>query len=217
MLQYDYMNKNFIIFLIAVFLLFGGGFYYRYKTNAADERGATKLMRSFEQETEQQKVLRMIRHADNLNERDKSGRTALFYAVQHHAEPEMIGQLIKQGADTTVTDSIGQTVLMVAARYNASELVLGQLIAAGAPINATDRDGYTALSIAAQFSTPGMVKKLLRAGADPDIKPADGQSIAEILTKNEKFSDAEKEDYVLALKVLSIIGPRPRIATEKEK
>ncbi|WP_428075290.1 ankyrin repeat domain-containing protein [Candidatus Avelusimicrobium luingense] len=211
------MNKNFTIFLVVVVLLFGGGFYYRYKTNAADERGATKLMRSFEQETEQQKVLRMIRHADNLNERDKTGRTALFYAVQHNADPEMIEHLIKQGADTTITDSIGQTVLMVAARYNMSEPVLGHLLSAGAPINAADRDGYTALAIAAQFNTPGMVKKLLRAGADPDIKPADGQNIADILAKNEKFSDTEKEDYALALKVLSIIGPRPRIATEKEK
>lgn len=211
------MNKNFIIFLIAVFLLFGGGFYYRYKINSADERGATKLMRSFEQETEQQKVLRMIRHTDNLNERDKSGRTALFYAVQHKAEPEMIEHLIKQGADATVTDSTGQTVLMVAARYNSSEPVLGVLISSGAPINATDRDGYTALSIAAQFNTPGMVKKLLRAGADPDIKPADGQNIAEILTQNEKFSDTEKEDYALALKVLSIIGPRPRTQAESGK
>lgn len=211
------MNKNFIIFLVAAFLLFGGGVYYRYRTNAADERGATILMRSFEQNTEQQKVLRMIRHADNINERDKSGRTALFYAVQHHAEPEMIGQLLSNGADVTLTDLTGQTVLMVAARYNPSEEVMEKLLAAGAPINATDRDGYCALAFAAQFNTPVIVKKLLRAGADPDIKPTDGQSITDILAQNEHFSDTEKEDYALALKILAIIGPRPRVIAGQNK
>ena len=120
------MNKNFIVFGVAAVLLFGGGLWYRYKSNAADERGATKLMRSFEEETDQQKVLRLIRHADNVNERDKSGRTALFYAVQHGANAEMIRQLLRMGADTSITDTTGQTVLMVAARYNQGEDVLVQ-------------------------------------------------------------------------------------------
>ena len=207
-----------MIFVGVALLLFGGGFLYRYKTNAADERGATKLMRSFEEETDQQKVLRLIRHTDNVNERDKSGRTALFYAVQHAAEPEMIRHLLQMGADTSVTDSTGQTVLMVAARYNNSESVLSQLLMAGAPVNSADRDGYTALMYAARYNTPGIAKKLVRYGADPDIKTPDGQSAAALLAENKNFSDAEKEDFLLAFKVLSIIGPHPRgfISSEKK-
>lgn len=199
-----------MIFVAAALILFGSGFFYRYKTNAADERGATKLMRSFEQETDQQKTLRLIRHTDNLNERDKSGRTALFYAVQHKAEPEMIHHLLRMGADTSVTDATGQTVLMVAARYNNSERVLGQLLLAGAPVNSADRDGYTALMYAARYSTPGIAKKLVRYGADPDIKSPDGQSAVALLAENKNFSDSEKEDFALAFKVLSIIGPHMR-------
>ena len=210
------MNKNFVIFVVVALFVFGGGFFYRYKTNAADERGATKLMRSFEEETDQQKVLRLIRHSDNVNERDKSGRTALFYAVQHAAEPEIIRHLLQMGADTSVTDSTGQTVLMVAARYNNSEAVLSQLLTAGAPINATDRDGYTALIYAAQYNTPAIAKKLVRYGADPDIKTPDGKNAVGLLTENKKFSDAEKEDFSLAFRVLSIIGPHPR-GTKTEK
>ncbi len=205
------MNKNFVILLIAVGVLFGGGFWYRYRVNAADERGATKLMRSFEQNTDSREVVRLIRHSDNVNERDKSGRSALFYAVQHKAEPDMVLHLLRRGADTTLTDTTGQTSLMVAARYTDSEEVLAQLLTAGAPVNASDRDGYTALMFAAQYNTPGMVKKLLRAGADPELKTPDGTTAAALLEKNEKFSKEEKADYLLAFKIISIIGPQPRL------
>ena len=204
------------MFGVAAFLLFGGGLWYRYKSNAADERGATKLMRSFEEEIDQQKVLRLIRHADNVNERDKSGRTALFYAVQHGAKEEMIHQLLRMGADTSITDATGQTVLMVASRYNQGEEVLMHLLAAGAPLNAVDRDGYTALMYAAQYNTPGVVKKLLRGGADPDIKTPDGKKAVFLLEENKNFSKEEKADFTLAFKVLSIIGPRPPVFVGKE-
>lgn len=209
------MNKNFIVLLIAAMLLFGGGAWYRYRVNAADERGATKLMRSFEQETDQRELVRLIRHTDNVNERDKSGRSALFYAVQHRAEPGMVHQLLRSGADTTVTDITGQTALMVAARYSDNEEILTQLLLAGAPVNAADRDGYTALMFAAQYNTPGMVKKLLRAGADPDIKTPDGKTAGTLLAENGKFSKGEKEDYLLAFRVLAIIGPQPQVAADK--
>ena len=210
------MNKNFIIFTLAALILFGSGFWYRYRTNAADERGATKLMRSFEEETDQQKMLRLIRHTDNINERDKSGRTALFYAVQNAADPEMIRHLLRMGADVSVTDFEGKTSLMVAARHNPSEQVLLQLLVAGAPINATDREGHTALMIAAQHNTPGVVKKLVRFGADPDITAPDGKNAAKLLAENQKFSKEEKENYLLAFKVLSIIGPHPRVLPEQK-
>lgn len=205
------MNKNLAVFLIAAALLFGGGFYYRYRVNAADERGATRLMRSFEQDTDQREMVRLIRHADNVNERDKSGRTALFYAVQHKAEPDMVRRLLRSGSDTAVTDMTGQTALMVAARYSDNEEIIMQLLEAGAPVNTSDRDGYTALMFAVQYNTPGVVKKLVRAGADPDIKTSDGKTVADLLTQNEKFSKEEKEDYTLAFKVLSILGPQRRL------
>ena len=204
------MNKNFLIFVIAAILLFGGGFWYRYRVNAADARGATKLMRSFEQPTDKREVVRLIRHSDNVNERDKSGRTALFYAVQHKAEPEMIRHLLRSGADTTITDTTGQTALMVAARYNDSEEVVADLLEHGAPVNATDRDGYTALMFAAQYNTPGVVKKLVRGGADPDIAAPSGENAGALLAENEQFSKEEKADYLNAFKVLSIIGPHVR-------
>lgn len=212
------MHKNITIFVVALILLFGGGFWYRYRQNATDERGATKLMRSFEEEeTDQQKLIRLIRHTDNVNERDKSGRTALFYAARRSTDAEPVSFLLRMGADLSVTDELGQTSLMTAVRYNSSEKVLAQLLVAGAPINAADHDGFTALMIAARHNTPGIVKKLVRAGADPDIKNKEGKTAADFLAENKKFSEEEKNDFLLAFKVLSIIGPHPRGFISGEK
>ena len=206
------MHKNLIVFLIGFGVLFGGGFWYRYRENATDERGATKLMRSLEaEETDQQRLFRLIRHSDNVNERDKAGRTAIFYAVRRPANPETIHHLLQMGADVTVTDEKGQTPLMVAVRQNSSETVLMQLLAAGAPINTADHAGFTALMIAAQYNTPEIVKKLIRAGADPDIKNKEGKTSADFLAENKKFTEEEKADFLLAFKILSIIGPKPRL------
>jgi len=198
-------------------VLFGSGLWYRYRTNAADERGATKLMRSFEQAAEKQRVLRMIRRSDNLNARDKAGRSALFYAVRHTDDAKMIQHLLQMGADATLVDITGQTALMMAARYNPSEEILMHLLAAGAPVNTVDNAGYTALLFAVRYNTPGVVKKLLRAGADADTKTLDGQTVVELLAENDKFSQEEKEDYALAFRVLAIIGPHPRGFINGEK
>ena len=206
------MHKNFIIFLVAIVLLFGGGFWYRYRSNAADSRGATKLMRSFEQETDKRVMMRLIRRTENINERDKAGQTALFYAVAHGSDLEIISHLLRMGADATITDKQGRTVLMPAVRQkNAPELV-DLLLVAGVNINAKDAAGQTALLEAAEYASPAVVKKLLRAGADPDLTAADGKTAAELLEANEQFSKEEKANFRQALIVLSIIGPLPRTA-----
>ena len=206
------MSKNFLIFLVLAALLLGGGAWYRYRMNAADSRGATKLMRSFEQDTDKRAMMRLIRHTENVNERDKAGQTALFYAVEHKADLEVIRHLLRMGADVTLTDKQGRTVLLPAIRQaNAPELI-DLFLTAGVDINAADKKGQTALLVAAQHASPAVVKKLLRAGADPDLAAADGKTVAELLEANEQFSKEEKDNFRQALIVLSIIGPLPRTA-----
>lgn len=205
------MNKNFVIIVGAVLLLFSGGFFYRYRSNAADERGATRLMRSFEQETDEQAQLRLIRRANDINEQDRYGRTALFYALRHDADPQMVRHLLRVGADVNIKEATGQTVLMWAARYSSSPDVLQQLLTAGAQVNEASREGYTALMLACQFNKPEMVKVLVRAGADCDLKNENGKTAGAFLAENKRFSEVEKADFLLAFKVLSIIGPRPAV------
>ena len=196
------------IFWIAFFiLLLAGGFYYRYRTNAADERGATVLMRSFEQPTDTRQLMRLIRHTKDMNEKDKAGQTALFYAIRHTGDVKMVRRLIESGADVTSADNSGQTALMLSVRNNPSLEILEELIVRGSPINAADSKGQTALLEAAQHGTPSMVKLLLRGGANPEVKNAEGKTAAELIQENERFSEQEKTDYRQAMLVLAIVRP----------
>ena len=199
------LNKWFWIIILVAGL--AGGFYYRYRTNAADERGATVLMRSFEQPTDTREVIRLIKHTKDMNEKDKAGQTALFYAVRHTEDVELVRRLIESGADVASADNSGKTILMLAVRNNPSLGILQELITQGAPVNAVDKNGNTALLIAAQHGTPGMVKLLLRAGADPEMVNKEGKNASALIGENERFTDEEKENYRQAMIVLSILGP----------
>ena len=202
------MNWTKIFWIVILSAGLAGGFYYRYRSNAADARGATLLMRSFEQPTEPRQMMRLIKHTKDMNEKDKAGQTALFYAVRHSGDVDLIRKLFEAGANPASLDNSGRSVLMVAVRNNPSLEILEELLLKGAPVNAVDKRGNTALLEAAEHGTPGMMKLLLRAGANPDVTNNEGQTVAELLAKNGRFSQQEKDDYRQALLVLSILGPR---------
>lgn len=199
------MGKFFWIIILALGLL--SGLYYRYHKNAADERGATLLMRSFEQPIDSREMTRLIKHTKDMNEKDKAGQTALFYAVRHTGDVELVRRLIESGADVTSTDNFGRTALLVAVRHNPSLEILQELILHGAPVEAADKNGQTPLLEAAERGTPGMVKLLLRAGANPEAVNKQGKTTAALISENERFTEEEKANYRQALVVLSIIGP----------
>ena len=201
------MNLSKIFWIVVLTLGLAGGFYYRYHKNAADERGATVLMRSFEQPTDTREVIRLIKHTKDMNEKDKAGQTALFYAVRHTQDVELVRRLIDSGADVASADNSGRTALMLAIRSNPSLEILQELIVRGAPLEAVDKKGQTALLEAAQHGTPNMVKILLRAGANPEVTNKAGKTVATLISENDKFSEEEKENFKQALIVLSIIGP----------
>jgi ankyrin repeat protein len=209
-------EKAYKIFWIAVaVLLIAGGFYYRFRTNAADERGATVLMRSFEQPTDKRAVMRLIKHTKDLNKKDKAGQTALFYAVRHNSDMEIVRKLLDSGADVNCVDKAGRTALMLAARHNASLEIVRELLRRGALVEVVDNKGQTALLDAAQYATPLIVRALLRAGADPEAANKDGKTAADLISENEKFTDEEKNNYRQAMVVLSIIGPLRVIEPDK--
>lgn len=204
-----------IFWAVVLALGLAGGFYYRYHKNKADERGATVLMRSFEQPTDTREVVRLIKHTKDMNEKDKAGQTALFYAVRHTGDVELVRRLIDSGADVMSADNSGRTALMVSVRNNPSLEILQELIARGAPVEATDKKGQTALLEAAQYGTPDMVKILLRAGANPEVVNKEGKTVHALISENKRFSEEEKENFKQALIVLSIIGPIRAIEPSK--
>ena len=204
------MNKHITIVLIAVIIILAGGLYHRYRVNAADERGATQLMRLLERPGEKRIPKRFLKNNKEINAQDKAGQTALFYAVRNEADRELVRRLLEAGSDVTLTDNNDQTVLMEALRQNSSLGVVMELLHHGVPVNAQDNEGNTALLIAVETGRPETVKALLRAGADPEIANQAGQLAPLLVMQNKNFSDEEKNLYHQAMLVISIIGPRPR-------
>ena len=196
-----------IFWAVVLALGLAGGFYYRFHSNAADARGATVLMRSFEQAADKREVIRLIKHTKDLNKKDKAGQTALFYAVRHNRDIDLVRQLLDAGADVNCADKMGRTALMLAARNQVSLDILKELLTRGALLEVADKNGQTALLEAAQHADPATMRLLLRFGADPEATNKDGKTAADLMSENEKFTEEEKANYRQALIVLSIIGP----------
>jgi ankyrin repeat protein len=83
-------------------------------------------------------------------------------------------QLLAAGADVNARDAYGATALINAA-YSGNAEMVEALLAAGAEVDAKDELGWTAL-MKACFNAdldrgfPDIVKRLIAAGADPNVK-----------------------------------------------
>lgn len=199
------MKKHFIITLIILAILVGGGMFYRFYQNGTDERGATKLMQALETNTDIKQTKRLIRKSEDINQRDKSGQTALFYAVRNVESEEVIKQLLKAGAEVNIADNKGVTPLMVAVEHEHSLDIIKDIIEAGADVNAKDLEENTALLLAIKTGSPELVRLLLHNSADPDIINTKRNVVVEMLGNNDKFTADEKVDYRQALLVISIL------------
>lgn len=78
-----------------------------------------------------------------------------------------------------VTEAMGSTPLHLAA-LNLDSGPLQALLAAGARVNARDKNDATPLHMAAYATRGENAKLLLRAGADPLLKTAEGRDVASL-------------------------------------
>jgi uncharacterized protein len=89
-------------------------------------------------------------------------------------DAERVKFLLEQGADANARDAYGAPVLMLAA-YGGSLEIVNLLLYAGAEVDAKDELGWTALLKACYNDLedrgyPDIVKRLIEAGADPNVK-----------------------------------------------
>ena len=93
---------------------------------------------------------------------------------------DVVRTLIAAGASATVKESTGINLLHWAAITGHPE-VIPVLAEAGARVNAIDDNGFTPLMYAAtiDFGNSEILKALLKAGADPNLKNEDGRTARE--------------------------------------
>lgn len=153
--------------------------------NARTELGATPLHWAVSQGNHAT-AARLLELGADPNARDNAGRVADPVGCEHFnnpvffalATPEVVAGCIAAGADVNARTHTFQGVnarprsspLHHAARVGRDPAVISLLLEADADVHARDDNGYMPLHHAARYGTPGMVRALLRAGAEVDTR-----------------------------------------------
>ena len=127
-------------------------------------------------------VDRLIEAGGNVNAKDSILDSAFLYAGAE-AFNEVLELTLAHGADVASTNRYGGTALIPASEHGHVETVR-ILIAAGVPVNHVNNLGWTAMQEAVLLNDGGprqqdVVRQLLDAGADPDIRDPEGRTVLE--------------------------------------
>ncbi len=124
-----------------------------------------------------------------------AGLTALHLAAMADT-PHWLDALLQRKVHVDTPNAVsGATPLMAALLAERSDNA-DRLLAAGAARDAADRQGNTALHVAAKINQADRVLSLLRAGADPSRKNAQGVTFQRylLITPEALLDDATRAD-----------------------
>ncbi|MDQ0822952.1 ankyrin repeat protein [Arthrobacter sp. V4I6] len=121
----------------------------------------------------------LIRSGANVNAKDAIQDSAFLYAGAEGFN-EILLLTLANGADVASTNRFGGTALIPASEHGHVDTVR-ILIAAGVPVNHVNNLGWTAMQEAILLNNGGprqqeVVRQLLAAGADPDIRDPQGRT-----------------------------------------
>ncbi|MFE4833068.1 ankyrin repeat domain-containing protein [Arthrobacter sp. NPDC056691] len=124
-------------------------------------------------------VAQLIRGGGDVNAKDAIQDSAFLYAGAEGFN-EILRLTLANGADVRSTNRFGGTALIPASEHGHVETVR-ILIAAGVPVNHVNKLGWTAMQEAILLNNGGprqqdVVRQLLDAGADPDIRDPQGRT-----------------------------------------
>ena len=136
-------------------------------------------------------VAGLIGRGGNVNARDAIQDSAYLFAGAEGFN-EVLRLTLAAGADVASTNRYGGTALIPASEHGHVETVQ-ILIAAGVPVNHVNNLGWTAMQEAILLNNGGprqleVVRLLLEAGADPDIRDPEGRTA---LQNSERLGFAE--------------------------
>ncbi|MGC7153788.1 ankyrin repeat domain-containing protein [Paenarthrobacter ureafaciens] len=125
------------------------------------------------------RVRELIAAGGNVNAKDAIQDSAFLYAGAEGFN-EVLQLTLEAGADVRSTNRYGGTALIPASEHGHTETVR-ILIAAGVPVNHVNNLGWTAMQEAVLLNDGGprqqdVVRQLLEAGADPDIRDREGRT-----------------------------------------
>ena len=124
-------------------------------------------------------VRELIRRGGNVNAKDALQDSAFLYAGAEGFD-EVLGLTLAAGADVASTNRYGGTALIPASEHGHVDTVR-ILIDAGVPVNHVNNLGWTAMQEAILLNSGGprqqeVVRLLLAAGADPEIRDPEGRT-----------------------------------------
>jgi ankyrin repeat protein len=124
-------------------------------------------------------VRELIARGGNVNAKDALQDSAFLYAGAEGLN-EVLRLTLAAGADVASTNRYGGTALIPASEHGHVETVQ-ILIDAGVPVNHVNNLGWTAMQEAILLNNGGprqqeVVRLLLAAGADPDIRDPEGRT-----------------------------------------
>jgi ankyrin repeat protein len=139
-----------------------------------------------------------------INAQDDTGATALVHAARR-GQTESARILLDAGANVNTPDKHGRTALMYAAR-NGYPACTALLLARRALVNTRDKSGDTALLLAARYAgDPQVVRALLQAGADNNVKDGKSRSAFDTAVARENHAAAT------ALRTVAASTTRPSL------
>lgn len=125
----------------------------------------------------QDMMMHLLQITDNIDQVNNQGQTPLHLALARgHTQAARI--LIKAGANLDHRDKQGNNLLHLICKHNNGqyEKILEVMIERLAGVNQRNFAGMTPLHIAARHGSSGMLKLLVKAGAKPDARLANGNS-----------------------------------------
>ena len=128
-------------------------------------------------------VERLVSEGAAVDVFDPEHRTPMMFAAFNGHTP-VVGYLLEKGAQVDTKDISGRTALMYASSGPFAETV-GLLLKRGAKVNVQGTlEGFTPLMTAAAEGLVDVVRLLLGAGADREIKDKDGDTALSFAQQN---------------------------------